>query len=179
MAFLIWLIIVIAIIVMSLKKAKIQQQQAARRPGGQPVAGQSMQQNLGQPLQMGYGRPQPAQNYGQQQTTGRPRPTQEDIMSKARQNVAAYSSDVTMQELEESHGHSAKVSSTGTLEFRQQQKEAHPHDAAHVSAELDASAAEILGQVEELMVKGYEAKLPYERDFLGEGMDMISRFIYE
>ena len=30
--------------------------------------------------------------------------------------------------------------------------------------------------IEDLMIKGYDGKLPFERDFVGEGMDMISRF---
>lgn len=33
--------------------------------------------------------------------------------------------------------------------------------------------SELMYQLEELMVMGYQAKLPYERDFLAEGMDML------
>lgn len=34
--------------------------------------------------------------------------------------------------------------------------------------------SELMYQLEELMVMGYQAKLPYERDFLAEGMDMLT-----
>lgn len=34
----------------------------------------------------------------------------------------------------------------------------------------------LLGSVEDLMVKGYDGNLNFERDFVGEAMDMINRF---
>lgn len=34
----------------------------------------------------------------------------------------------------------------------------------------------MLGTIEDLMIKGYEGNLCFERDFVGEAMDMISRF---
>ena len=43
----------------------------------------------------------------------------------------------------------------------------HPEDILQES---------MLGSVEDLMVKGYDGNLCFERDFLGEAMDMISRF---
>ena len=100
-------------------------------------------------------------------------------MARARQNVTTYAQDTTMTELEQSHGHSARVSSTGVMEYQQAQKEAHPHDAAHVAAELDAREGMSMHMVADLMVKGFDAKLSYERDFVAEAMDMINGFIYQ
>lgn len=34
----------------------------------------------------------------------------------------------------------------------------------------------MLGSIEDLMIKGYDGNLCFERDFIGEAMDMISRF---
>lgn len=49
-------------------------------------------------------------------------------------------------------------------------------DAAHVSKHVEEQDAQLLGTVEDLMVKGYDGKLSFERDFLGEAMDMINSF---
>lgn len=102
--------------------------------------------------------------------------TQGSILARAKANARALEDDTTLTELEESHGHSAHVESTGALTYQAQQKEAHPHDAAHVAAELEAQEGQLLASVEDLMVKGYDGTLSFERDFLGEGMDMIARF---
>jgi hypothetical protein len=34
----------------------------------------------------------------------------------------------------------------------------------------------MLGTIDDLMIKGYDGELCFERDFLGEAMDMISHF---
>ena len=34
----------------------------------------------------------------------------------------------------------------------------------------------MLGNIEDLMIKGYDGNLCFERDFVSEGLDMISRF---
>lgn len=160
----IWLVVVVAIIVVTIKKNA----QQNTRPGQQ----RPMQQR---PMQQAPMQQRPMQQAPMQQWSGQ----QADIMARARQNVATYAGDTTMAELEQSHGHSARVSSTGVMEYQQAQKEAHPHDAAHVAAELDAREGMSMDMVEDLMVKGYDAKLSYERDFVAEAMDMINGFIYQ
>ena len=40
----------------------------------------------------------------------------------------------------------------------------------------DVMSENMLGKVEDLMIKGYDGNLCFERDFIGEAMDMISRF---
>ena len=184
----IWLVVVVAIIVVTIKKNA----QQNTRPGQQrpmqqrPMQQAPMQQWPGQQGTMATGRPPQPQPVGgvrgtvQQATRGYGGAgTQADIMARARQNVTTYAQDTTMTELEQSHGHSARVSSTGVMEYQQAQREAHPHDAAHVAAELDAREGMSMDMVEDLMVKGYDAKLSYERDFVAEAMDMINGFIYQ
>lgn len=80
------------------------------------------------------------------------------ILQRAQANVAEDIADVTLQTMEAEHNHSERVAPA---------KHYHPEDAISESA---------LGTIEDLMVKGYEGNLCFERDFLGEAMDMISRF---
>ena len=80
------------------------------------------------------------------------------ILERAKENVEADKEDETLRSLERSHGHSARVT-----------------PAVHSHPEVNLSESS-LGTVEDLMVKGYEGNLCFERDFLGEAMDMVSRF---
>jgi hypothetical protein len=110
----------------------------------------------------------PVKQTGTQQKT--------DILSRAQQNVKKYEADETLIELEQDHRHTEQSVRTVSLEEQEQKKAAHPHDAAHVSAAVSEESESLLGTIEDLMVKGYDGKLSFERDFVGEGMDMISRF---
>jgi hypothetical protein len=60
--------------------------------------------------------------------------------------------------MEAEHNHSERVSAA---------EHHHPEDIIPDN---------MLGSVEDLMVKGYDGNLCFERDFVGEGLDMISRF---
>jgi hypothetical protein len=110
----------------------------------------------------------PVKQAGAQQKT--------DILSRAQQNVKKYEADETLLELEQDHDHTEQSARTISREEQAQKKAAHPHDAAHVSAAVSEESESLLGTIEDLMVKGYDGKLSFERDFVGEGMDMISRF---
>ena len=80
------------------------------------------------------------------------------ILQRARANADEDKEDVTLRSLEESHGHSAHVA-----------------PAVHNHPE-DEIPENMLGKIEDLMVKGYEGDLCFERDFVGEAMDMVNRF---
>lgn len=80
------------------------------------------------------------------------------ILQRAQANAEEDIPDETLRSLEESHGHSAHVA-----------------PAIHHHPE-DIIPDNMLGTVEDLMVKGYDGSLCFERDFVGEAMDMISRF---
>lgn len=80
------------------------------------------------------------------------------ILDRAKGNAAEEKADVTLSQLEEEHGHSAHVA-----------------PAVHHHPE-DEIPENMLGSVEDLIVMGYDGKLCFERDFVGEGLDMISRF---
>lgn len=116
---------------------------------------------------------QKVENYRQKKTINQKNP---NIVERAKNNTAKYQKDTTMEQLELEHGHSEGLKSTGAKEYLKEQKEAHPHDAAHVAKELAAQDGTLLGTVEDLMIKGYDGNLSFERDFVGEGMDMINSF---
>lgn len=65
---------------------------------------------------------------------------------------------------------------------RGQSARALQRDVQNIRSEEEAQQSmtveapdELMRQVEELIVMGYQAKLPYERDFVAEGMDMLNR----
>lgn len=80
------------------------------------------------------------------------------ILQRAKSNAEEDKEDVTLRSLEESHGHSAHVA---------------PAVHNHSEDEIPENSLE---KIEDLMVKGYEGNLCFERDFVGEAMDMVNRF---
>lgn len=83
------------------------------------------------------------------------------INERAKANTDAQKTDVTLETMEAEHNHSERVA-----------------PAVHHHPE-DVMGESMLGTVEDLMVKGYDGNLCFERDFVGEGLDMISRFSYQ
>ena len=80
------------------------------------------------------------------------------ILQRAKANAEEDKVDVTLETMEAEHNHSERVSAA---------VHHHPEDVIPES---------MLGSVEDLMIKGYDGNLCFERDFIGEAMDMISRF---
>lgn len=80
------------------------------------------------------------------------------ILQRAKGNVAEEKEDITLKTMEAEHQHSERVSA-----------------AVHHHPE-DIIPENMLGTIEDLMIKGYDGNLCFERDFVGEAMDMISRF---
>jgi hypothetical protein len=98
-----------------------------------------------------------------------------EIVTRAKENSARYADlDITLEELETEHEHSEHVSPAGGRHGSvSETKKAHtaPENVGSFIEEED-----ILGSVEDLMVKGYDGNLSFERDFVGEAMDMINTF---
>ena len=80
------------------------------------------------------------------------------IVDRAKANVDEKKVDVTLETMEREHNHSERVAAA---------IHHHPEDVMPES---------MLGSIEDLMIKGYDGNLCFERDFVGEGLDMISRF---
>ena len=73
-------------------------------------------------------------------------------------NYIENAKDVTLATMEEEHNHSERVAPA-----------IHHHPEDHLEESM-------LGKVEDLIATGYDGNLCFERDFLGEAMDMIGRF---
>ena len=80
------------------------------------------------------------------------------IVDRAKTNTNVNKADVTLETMEAEHNHSERVSAA---------EHHHPEDIMPEN---------MLGNIEDLMIKGYDGNLCFERDFVGEGLDMISRF---
>ena len=83
------------------------------------------------------------------------------IVDRAKANTNVNKADVTLETMEAEHNHSERVSAA---------EHHHPEDIMPEN---------MLGNIEDLMIKGYDGNLCFERDFVGEGLDMISRFSYQ
>ena len=118
-------------------------------------------------------RPQQAQRPQMQQRV-QPQQSNPDIVQRAVKNNARFADDTTQKELETMHGHSEA-----------QQKMAQEHSrncqtlhnkAADGAKIIEAETQSMFGSVEDLIAMGYSGNLEFERDFLGEGLDMINNF---
>lgn len=96
-----------------------------------------------------------------------------DIVQRAKANTKKYEADDTLHELETEHKHSEKVSSAEAAYVAKDRAE---HLKMHTEPAPRVEDENLLGSIEDLMVKGYDGNLSFERDFLGEAMDMINRF---
>ena len=103
------------------------------------------------------------------------RSAEPDIVKKAKKNVNRFAGeDVTLVQLQTEHQHSEKVA---TAKAAYVEKEEALHRQYHENPDEFLQNENLLGSVEDLMVKGYDGNLSFERDFLGEGLDMINRFV--
>lgn len=92
---------------------------------------------------------------------------QTDIVARAKANAGRLKEDVTMKEIEQEHGHSEKEAAISMEHSRNCQ-------ALKKAEEMEAAVENQLGSTEDLIVKGYSGNLSFDRDFLGEAMDMLS-----
>lgn len=125
-----------------------------------------MQQRAQQPQ-----RPRMQQRVQPQQ---RPQQSNPDIVQRAVKNNARFADDTTQKELEAMHGHS---------EAQQRMAQEHSRNchtlhtkAADGAKIIEAETQSMFGSVEDLIAMGYSGNLEFERDFLGEGLDMINNF---
>ena len=130
-----------------------------------------MQQRAHQPqkpqMQQRVQQPRPQQRVQPQQSNT-------DIVQRAMKNNARFADDTTQKELETMHGHS---------EAQQKIKQEHSRNcqtlhtkAADGAKIIEAETQSMFGSVWDLIAMGYSGNLEFERDFLGEGLDMINNF---
>lgn len=140
----------------------------------QPQMQQRAQQSQRPQMQQRAQQPQRPQMQQRVQPQQRPQQSDPDIVQRAVKNNARFADDTTQKELEAMHGHSEA-----------QQKLAQEHSrncqtlhtkAADGAKIIEAETQSMFGSVEDLIAMGYSGNLEFERDFLGEGLDMINNF---
>lgn len=140
----------------------------------QPQMQQRAQQSQRPQMQQRAQQPQRPQMQQRVQPQQRPQQSTPDIVQRAVKNNARFADDTTQKELEAMHGHSEA-----------QQKLAQEHSrncqtlhtkAADGAKIIEAETQSMFGSVEDLIAMGYSGNLEFERDFLGEGLDMINNF---
>lgn len=133
----------------------------------QPQMQQRAQQPQKPQMQQRVQQPRPQQRVQPQQSNP-------DIVQRAMKNNARFADDTTQKELEAMHGHS---------EAQQRMAQEHSRNcqtlhskAADGAKIIEAETQSMFGSVEDLIAMGYSGNLEFERDFLGEGLDMINNF---
>ena len=130
-----------------------------------------MQQRAHQPQ-----KPQMQQRVQQPRPQQRVQPQQNnpDIVQRAMKNNARFADDTTQKELETMHGHSEAQQRIAQEHSRNCQT---LHNKAADGAKIiEAETQSMFGSVWDLIAMGYSGNLEFERDFLGEGLDMINNF---
>lgn len=104
----------------------------------------------------------------------RPQQSNPDIVQRAVKNNARFADDTTQKEIETMHGHSEAQQRLAQEHSRNCQT---LHNKAADGAKIiEAETQSMFGSVEDLIAMGYSGNLEFERDFLGEGLDMINNF---
>lgn len=111
--------------------------------------------------------------YRQQKATAQPAAKQTNIVERAKQNVNKYAEDTTLEQLEKEHKHSERESKA---EAAYVAKEREEHRKLHTEPIPLVEEESLLGSVQDLMIKGYDGNLSFERDFVGEAMDLLNSF---
>ena len=110
--------------------------------------------------------------YRQQKATAKSaQPT--NIVDRAKQNANKYAEDTTLEQLEKEHKHSERESKA---EAAYVAKEREEHRKLHTEPIPPVEEESLLGSVQDLMIKGYDGNLSFERDFVGEAMDLLNSF---
>lgn len=104
----------------------------------------------------------------------RPQQSNPDIVQRAVKNNARFADDTTQKELETMHVHS-EAQQRMTQEHSRNCQTLHTK-AADGAKIIEAETQSMFGSVEDLIAMGYSGNLEFERDFLGEGLDMINNF---
>lgn len=190
--FLLWLVILCVIIGSNLSREKKKNQDRNLNRPQQPQMAQQQRMPQQQPQMVPQQQrmPQQPQMARQQQSmpqqkmpewlknsgvyrpgTDTVRKAQPDIVVRAKINNDHFNEDDTLAEIEKMHGH----------------KENEPpirieHEAVCMTHAADADAAfpqeSIFGSAQDLIVKGYDGNMDFDRDFIAEAMEMINNCSY-
>lgn len=92
-----------------------------------------------------------------------------EIVQKAKKNNDKLKEDTTLAEIEKMHSHSER-------KVEKPVEHSTVCQSHQNNADVIVPEESILGSIEDLMIKGYDGSMSFERDFVGEALDMISNF---
>lgn len=146
-----------------------QQPQMARQQQRMPQQPQMARQQQSMPQQK---MPEWLKNSGVYRPgTDTVRKAQPDIVVRAKINNDHFNEDDTLAEIEKMHGHNE---SEPPIRIE--------HEAVCMTHAADADAAfpqkSIFGSAQDLIVKGYDGNMDFDRDFIAEAMEMINNCSY-
>lgn len=104
--------------------------------------------------------------------------TANDILARANRNVMEQEAEREKQEVKEQKVGMTREQQTAKAREQKkqqliQQKLEQTKSAEQVAAENDSE--DLMREVEDLMIMGYDGTLEFERDFVAEGVDMLNR----
>ncbi len=104
--------------------------------------------------------------------------TANDILARANRNVMEQEAEREKQEVKEQKAGMTKEQQTAKAREQKkqqliQQKLEQTKAAEQMAAESDTE--DLMREVEDLMIMGYDGSLEFERDFVAEGVDMLNR----
>lgn len=176
MGFVIWVIIIICIVWVEVNKQK------KRNQGTRPNVPRNPQTNYGR-TQQAYRAAQPNYHKPQQTRANGQRPAQGHQVSRQRMNGqrpvqggqrpqnVRQPNDILSRataNVQENDGDMLEMQMTGA----QMMTDAH----ALVHAIDIGETSELMREVNDLMITGYQADLAFERDFVAEGVEVLNRF---
>lgn len=175
--FIIWLVIIIWIVYAVSRKNQQTGSNGQRKPNAAPkppvkAAGKNNSYDPWQGYnQSGNAMKQQATKDRLQKKYGRPSQGQGDILQRAKASVAE---DFDRDQVNDSGTKISGTKTSSVQEARRRQQEMERRIAEKL-AMAEAEQSDIMKQVEDLMVKGPDTAIAFERDFVSEGLELLSR----
>ena len=159
--FIIWLVIVALILLKSARQNKQEKAKNAKNTKGYT-----------------YPKTHPTESYRKH---SKPQEPKENVFTRAKRNVSEdFSKDKLSNPTEFSkdvpQNMDTKVTKTVTVPVADSSGNPAMNSVLPDSTTSDETSEDLMRTLDDLMVKGYEPHLTFERDFVAEGMELLNRY---
>ena len=155
--FIIWLVIVALILLRSARQNKQEKAKNAKNTKGYT-----------------YPKTHPTESYPKSSPVSRkhskPQEPKENVFTRAKRNVSEDFSKDVPQNMD------TKVTKTVTVPVADSSGNPAMNSVLPDSTTSDETSEDLMRTLDDLMVKGYEPHLTFERDFVAEGMELLNRY---
>ena len=153
----IWLVIVALILLRSARQNKQEKAKNAKNTKGYT-----------------YPKTHPTESYPKSSPVSRkhskPQEPKENVFTRAKRNVSEDFSKDVPQNMD------TKVTKTVTVPVADSSGNPAMNSVLPDSTTSDETSEDLMRTLDDLMVKGYEPHLTFERDFVAEGMELLNRY---